>query len=66
MQRSILRILYGKRLSGTAIKHRVPQNVLVSEVYDSIGNLNDKEASIKFLAVVTAIGSGVNSLSVGD
>ena len=92
--------MHGKKLSGTAIKHSVlgiPQNVLVLEAYDSIGNVNDNEVSIKFLAapinpsdlnmvegvyciepklsavggnegvaVVTAIGSGVNSLSVGD
>ena len=53
MQRSILRILHDKRLSGTAIKHSVsgvPQNVLVSKAYDSIGYKNDHEVSIIFLA----------------
>ena len=100
MQRSILRIVQGKRLFGTAIKHSVfgvPQSVLLTETYDSIRKINDNEVSLKFLAapinpsdlnmvegvygikpqlpavggnegvaVVTAIGSGVNNLAVGD
>ena len=100
MQRSFQRIVQGKRLFATAIKHSVfgvPQNILALETYEPVSKINDNEVSLKFLAapinpsdlnmvegvygikptlpavggnegvaVVTAIGSNVKNLVIGD